>query len=183
MSFRQRPAVVIVEDLHWADHASLDVVSVLARRVPDLPAVLIVSYRDNEAHRNRRLKRVLGSLAGPATIRIRLDGLSDTAVADLADAAGLDGLAVVAAVGGNPFYLSEVILAGGAAVPGSVRDAVLARVASLPQASRAALGRLAVVPTEVEAAWMSTHRCRWSMNGSGSSSAPTQPLAGRSASV
>jgi DNA-binding CsgD family transcriptional regulator/tetratricopeptide (TPR) repeat protein len=153
MSFRQRPAVVIVEDLHWADHASLDVVSVLARRVPDLPAVLIVSYRDNEAHGNRRLKRVLGSLAGPATIRIRLDGLSDTTVADLADAAGLDGLAVVAAVGGNPFYLSEVILAGGAAVPASVRDAVLARVSSLPQASRAALGRLAVVPTEVEA-WL-----------------------------
>ncbi len=153
MSFRQRPAVVIVEDLHWADHASLDVVGVLARRVPDLPAVVIVSYRDAETHGNRRLRQLLGSLAGPATIRIHLDGLSDAAVADLAGAAGLDAPAVVTAVGGNPFYLSEVILAGGEAVPASVRDAVLARVDRLAGPTRAALGRLAVVPAEVDA-WL-----------------------------
>jgi DNA-binding CsgD family transcriptional regulator len=150
MGFRHRPAVVIVEDLHWADHASLDVVGVLARRISDLPAMLICSYRDDAAIGNPPLKRLLGSLAGPATMRIHLDGLSDQAVAGLASAAGLDASAVVAAVGGNPFYLSEVILAGGADVPASVRDAVLARVAALPDAARVALGRLAVVPMEVE---------------------------------
>ena len=48
MSFTQRPAVVVVEDAHWADQASLDVLRTLARRVPELPALLVVSYREEE---------------------------------------------------------------------------------------------------------------------------------------
>jgi len=151
LAFRQRPAVLIVEDLHWADHASLDVIGAIGRRIADRPAVLIATYRDDEAHDNRRLRRLLGSLAGPATVRLHLSGLSDTAVGALAEGAGLDPDAVVRAVGGNPFFLSEVILAGGG-VPESVRDAVLARVADLPDGARLALGRISVVPTEVEPA-------------------------------
>jgi DNA-binding CsgD family transcriptional regulator/tetratricopeptide (TPR) repeat protein len=151
LDFRQRPAALIIEDLHWADHASLDVIGAIGRRIADRPAVLIATYRDDEAHDNRRLRRLLGSLAGPATVRLHLSGLSDSAVGALAEAAGLDPDAVVRAVGGNPFFLSEVILAGGG-VPESVRDAVLARVADLPDGARLGLGRISVVPTEVEPA-------------------------------
>src|SRR5215475_6201586 len=150
MSFAQRPAVVIVEDAHWADHASLDIVRYLARRMADLPALLLVSYRDEDLPDDHPLRRVMGSLAGSAVVRLPLHGLSDESVAGLAFAAGLDPDSVVAAVGGNPFYLSEVLAEPGAAVPASVRDAVLARVLSLPAPCRAALERLAVVPTEVE---------------------------------
>ena len=77
MGFRQRPAVVIVEDLQWADHASLDIVGFLGRRVHALPALLVVSYRDDDVPDNEPLQRLLGSLAGPSTTRIHLDGLSD----------------------------------------------------------------------------------------------------------
>jgi hypothetical protein len=90
MGFRQRPAVVIVEDLQWADHASLDIVGFLGRRVHALPALLVVSYRDDDVPDNEPLQRLLGSLTGDSTTRIHLDGLSDAAVGGLAIAFGMD---------------------------------------------------------------------------------------------
>jgi hypothetical protein len=83
-------------------------------------------------------------------LRIELEGLSDGAVTELAVAAGLDPGPLVAAVGGNPFYLTEVLAAPGAAVPPSVRHAVRARFASLPASCRSSLERLAVVPSGAE---------------------------------
>jgi tetratricopeptide (TPR) repeat protein len=150
MSFTQRPAVVIVEDAHWADDASLDIIRYLARRIDRLPAMLLVSYRDEELTDDHPFRRIIGALAGPAVLRLELEGLSDAAVAQLAAGVGLDPGPVVAAVGGNPFYLSEVLAAPGLEVPPSVRHAVWARFASLPPSCRSALEQLAVVPAEVE---------------------------------
>ncbi|MEN3359288.1 MAG: hypothetical protein V7637_3270 [Mycobacteriales bacterium] len=149
MGFPQRPAVVIIDDAHWADHASLDIVRYLARRVHELPALLVISYRAEELSDDHPLWRVVGALAGPAVLHLELAGLSDAAVADLASSAGLEPGPVVAAVDGNPFFLSELLAVPGSGVPTSIRHAVLARVASLPAACRAALEQLSVVPTEV----------------------------------
>jgi DNA-binding CsgD family transcriptional regulator/tetratricopeptide (TPR) repeat protein len=150
LRFRQRPAVVVVEDAHWADAASLDIIRYLARRIDRLAALLMVSYRDEELDDDHPFRRMVGALAGPSVLRIELEGLSDAAVAELAAAAGLDPGPVVAAVGGNPFYLTEILAAPGAAVPPSVRHATQARFASLPPACRASLERLAVVPAGAE---------------------------------
>jgi DNA-binding CsgD family transcriptional regulator/tetratricopeptide (TPR) repeat protein len=150
LRFRQRPAVVVVEDAHWADAASLDIIRYLARRIDRLAALLMVSYRDEELDDDHPFRRMVGALAGPSVLRIELEGLSDAAVAELAAAAGLDAGPVVAAVGGNPFYLTEILAAPGAAVPPSVRHATQARFASLPPACRASLERLAVVPAGAE---------------------------------
>jgi DNA-binding CsgD family transcriptional regulator/tetratricopeptide (TPR) repeat protein len=152
MGFAQRPAVVVVEDAHWADQASLDVLRALARRVPALPALLAISYREEELAADHPLWRVVGGVAGPAVVRLELRGLSDTAVAELAAAAGVDPAPVAAAADGNPFLVTELLAAPGAAVPTSVRHAVLARVSALPPACRAAVERLAVVPAEVPSA-------------------------------
>jgi DNA-binding CsgD family transcriptional regulator/tetratricopeptide (TPR) repeat protein len=150
MRFAQRPAVVIVEDAHWADDGSLDVVRYLARRMDRLPAMLVVSYRDEELGDGHPLRRIAGSLPGAAVLHLELQGLSDEAVARLAASAGVEPGPVVAAVGGNPFYLTEVLASPGSAVPPSVRHAVLARVAALPRSCRAALEQLAVIPAEAE---------------------------------
>jgi DNA-binding CsgD family transcriptional regulator/tetratricopeptide (TPR) repeat protein len=150
LSIASRPAVVIVEDVHWADDASLDVIRYLARRVDRLPALVVVSFRDDELADDHPLRRVVGAIAGPAVLHLELPVLSDGAVRGLVAAAGADADQVVAAVGGNPFYLTEVLAAPGVAVPPSVRHAVLARVASLPPDCRSALEQLAVVPGEIE---------------------------------
>jgi DNA-binding CsgD family transcriptional regulator len=150
MRSARRPAVVIVEDAHWADNASLDIVRYLARRVERLPAMLIVSYRDEELTEGHPLRRIIGGFAGPSVLRLELEGLSDAAVAELAVEVGFDPATVVATVGGNPFYLTEVLAAPGSAVPPSVRHAVLARLESLPPSCRLAIEQLAVIPSEVE---------------------------------
>ena len=84
-----RPSVAVVEDVHWADEATLDVIRLAGRRVADVPALLVLSYRDDELHRSHPLRIVLGDLPGSDRVtRLELAGLSSRAVAELADRAG-----------------------------------------------------------------------------------------------
>jgi DNA-binding CsgD family transcriptional regulator/tetratricopeptide (TPR) repeat protein len=140
------PAVVVVEDVHWADNASLDVIRYLARRVDGLPAVLALSYRGEELPPTHPLRRILGSLTHSGVRRIPLRGLSADAVGRLAAGAGLEPARVVSLVGGNPFYLAEVIASAGSWVPASVEDAVLTRVSRLSLPARELLQVLSVIP-------------------------------------
>jgi DNA-binding CsgD family transcriptional regulator/tetratricopeptide (TPR) repeat protein len=150
MAFTQRPAVVIVEDVQWGDQASIDVLRFLVRRVAGLPALLVATYRTEELPAAHPLLRVVAAIPTESVLRLPLPHLSDLAVAELAMAAGADPGPVVAAVGGNPFYLSEVLAAPSESVPASVLQAVQVRVAALPPQCRAALEVLSVLPTEAE---------------------------------
>ena len=150
LAIAAQPAVIIVEDVHWADDASLDILRYLGRRVGELPAVLCASYRPEEVAVTDSLWRVLGALTGSSVTRLELRELSSTVVAEQAALAGLDPDHVVAAVGGNPFYLTEVIADPEATVPASVRDAIVTRMQVLPEQTRAAMELLAVVPNGAE---------------------------------
>jgi predicted ATPase len=143
------PTVLAVEDAHWADEATLDVLRHIGRRIGDLPAVLVVTYRDDEIGVDHPLVSVLGSLAGGPVRRLVLPTLSERAVADLVGSSGLDPAAVHRLTGGNPFFVSEVLAADGTgAVPGTVVDAVLARLHRLDPGTQRALEQLSVIPSE-----------------------------------
>jgi DNA-binding CsgD family transcriptional regulator/tetratricopeptide (TPR) repeat protein len=150
MGFRMRPAVVIVEDVHCADDASLDVIRYLARRVAGLPALLALSYRNDELSSTHPVRRLSGSLAAAEVERIELHELSPGAVARLATLAGADPSRIIALVQGNPFYLTEVLASPSAEVPASVRDAVLGRAARLPDEARELVELLSVIPGGLE---------------------------------
>jgi DNA-binding CsgD family transcriptional regulator/energy-coupling factor transporter ATP-binding protein EcfA2 len=146
------PTVLVVEDVHWADEATLDVLRFLARRIAELPAVLVLTYRDDELTREHPLQQLLGqaSAAGRAR-RLPLRRLSQDAVRWLSAASQVDAARVFAMTSGNPFFVTEVLAAGqGDPVPATVVDAVLGRVRRLDAASQAALDQLAVVPSVVE---------------------------------
>ncbi|HEX6360907.1 ATP-binding protein [Actinophytocola sp.] len=138
------PTVLVVEDLHWADDVTLDVLGYLARRVASLPALLLLTFRDEEAP-----LRWLGTLAAAPTHRLPLAPLSPAAVETLAEEAGRDAPDLHALTGGNPFYVTEWLYLGNG-VPVTVADVVLARVARLEPAARAALEQLAVLPGVTE---------------------------------
>ncbi len=121
--------VAVLEDLHWADEATLDVLSLLARRIGSIPLLLVGTYRDDELHRHHPLRTLIGELRGVR--RLCTEPLSPDAVSRLARPHGLDGAELYRVTGGNPFFLTEVIEAGGATIPPTVRDAVLARTARL----------------------------------------------------
>jgi DNA-binding CsgD family transcriptional regulator/tetratricopeptide (TPR) repeat protein len=148
-------AVLVLEDMHWADEATLDVIRFLSRRIEQVPGLLALSYRDDQLGRDHRFRVVLGDLAGADTvIRVELAGLSEKAVATLARP--LAGPAAVSArelhqrTAGNPFFVTEVLAAGTRHVPASVRDAILARAAQLDAAARGVLDAIAVVPGSAE---------------------------------
>jgi hypothetical protein len=94
------PSALIIEDLHWADEATLDVVRLLARHAEDAGLLLVLSYRSDQLHRDHPLRIVLGELpTGDAVTRLELSTLSPEAVGELATEAGLDGLELYARTG------------------------------------------------------------------------------------
>src|SRR6516165_5736333 len=146
-----RPSVVVFEDVHWADEATLDVIRLAGRRVGDVPALLVLSYRDDDLNRSHPLRIVLGDLPGSDRVtRLELAGLSSRAVAELADPEGVDAGELYRWTAGNPFFVTEVLAAGTGLVPRSVRDAVLGRAARLGGAAREVLEAAAAVPGAAE---------------------------------
>ncbi|HET7128147.1 MAG TPA: LuxR C-terminal-related transcriptional regulator [Gaiellaceae bacterium] len=143
------PTVVLIEDIHWADEATLDVLRLFARRLESVPAFVIATYRDDELTRSHPLRALLGEF-GARALRVPVAALSPDAVAHLATESGVDAGALYRRTNGNPFFVTEAIAAGGEGVPETVRDAVLARAARLGEDARRLLDAVAVVPPHVE---------------------------------
>jgi DNA-binding CsgD family transcriptional regulator len=143
--------VLVVEDVHWADVGTLDVIKLLARRIEALPVVTLVSFRDDELGSASPLQMVLGELAGARAVeRVHLSPLSREAVRALAEPSGADGDRLFERTCGNPFFVTEALAAMDAEIPDTVRGAVLARAAHLGAPARGLLEVAAVVPSRIE---------------------------------
>ena len=143
--------VLVIEDIHWADEATIDLLRFLGRRVRNAALLLIATYRDDGLSPGDPLRLALGELARQRTTRrVGLAPLSEDAVRTLATGSGLEPAALFRLTGGNPFYVTEVVQAGMGEVPASARDAVLARVANLTSQSRELLDVAALIGTRVE---------------------------------
>ena len=145
------PCVAVLEDVHWSDDATLDVVAVLVRRLARTRALLVLTHRPDGAAPASPLAATLGALASARPLRVPLLPLSREAVAQLARAAGgvltEGGLeALHARTGGNAFFVAECLAAPDAALPATVRDVVLARTARLDAEGRQAAACVAVSP-------------------------------------
>lgn len=141
------PTVLVIEDLHWADAATLDFVRYLGRRLRDVAALLLLTYRSDELEADHPLRRVVGEMPGATTTRLAIERLSADAVGALAARSGRSPRGLFEATRGNPFYLAEVLAQGaGHGVPPSVSDAVLARLAQLPAMARALAELVSVSP-------------------------------------
>jgi hypothetical protein len=145
------PTVFVLEDVHWADEATLDVLRLLARRVETVPALVVATYRDDELDRAHPLRIMLGELATGRTVeRVPLGRLSPVAVTQLAEPYGVDPEELYRKTAGNPFFVVEALAAGAKGIPHTVRDAVLARAARLSPEGAALLEAVAVVPPQAE---------------------------------
>lgn len=144
------PTILVIEDVHWADEATLDLIKFLGRRLRHLPVMLIVSYRDDQVGAEHPLRSVLGDLAPASVHRILLPPLSAAAVATLAGIEGRQPAGLHEITGGNPFFVTEVLATSQASVPATVRDAVIARIARLSATARAIANLASVVPGKAE---------------------------------
>ena len=146
----RKPTVLVLEDVQWADGATLDVLRLLGRRVQQSPALVLATYRDTELGPFHPLRVVLGELASRASMRIQLEPLSSSAVARLAEPHAADPVELHARTGGNPFFVTEALAAGNERIPPTVRDAVLARAGRLGSQARTLLELVAAVPPRAE---------------------------------
>ena len=149
---RRRPTVVVLEDLHWADEASLDVVRIVSRKVDRVGALVVASYRDDDLDAGHPFRRVLGELARERSVgRMRVERLSEASVGLLATRHDVDASELYRLTGGNPFFVTETLAGPAAGIPETVRDAVLARVSRLPGPAQGLLEAVAVGsrPTEL----------------------------------
>jgi DNA-binding CsgD family transcriptional regulator len=142
--------VWVIEDAHWADGATLDLIRFLARRIDTLPLLLVVSYRDDELDQQHPLSVALGDVATCAAVsRIGLEPLSRDAVAVLAAGSGVNADRLHQLTGGNPFFVTEVLAGGVDALdrdilPRSVFEVVWGRLARLSTAARETACAMAV---------------------------------------
>jgi DNA-binding CsgD family transcriptional regulator/tetratricopeptide (TPR) repeat protein len=151
-----RPLIAVIEDAHWADEATLDLLRFLGRRLESARSLVIVTYRDDEVGARHPLRVVMGDVAtSPAIRRLSLQPLSEAAVRALAAEGGVDGAALYQRTGGNSFFVTEVLAAGGDALPPTIRDAVLARAARLSPPARETLDAAAVIGARIEP-WLLT---------------------------
>jgi DNA-binding CsgD family transcriptional regulator len=146
------PTILVVEDIHWADEATLDLLKYLARRIARTSALLVLTYRDEELRRDHPLRLVLGDLPSREGARLRLLPLSQAAVTTLArqDRSRRSAAQLYRATGGNPFFVTEALASETQDVPTSVSDAVLARVARRSPEAQRLLEVVAVAPSRIE---------------------------------
>src|ERR1700683_3568768 len=145
--------LVVFEDMHWADEATLDLLKFLGRRIQRTRSILAISYRDEEVDAKHPLRIVIGDLPRANVRRMLLAPLTESAVAQLARRAHKSPEGLYAITGGNPLFVTEVLAAGADRVPATVSDAVLARAARLAPGSREIAELACIVPRSTEA-WL-----------------------------
>ena len=158
LAARTQPVLVVIEDAHWADAATLDLLLFLGRRIGSTRTLIVVTFRDDETSPDQPLQRVLAELSRQQHVvhRLSVGPLSVDALVDLTAGSELDAGDLFATTGGNPFFATEVIAAGGG-LPASVRDAVLGRLAALDGQARAIAEAVSIEPrglsTELLTPW------------------------------
>jgi DNA-binding CsgD family transcriptional regulator len=143
------PLLLVLEDLHWADESSRELLDFLAIRLRDAAVMVIATVRDGEL--DDRARSWLAELGHrPTVLRLRLGPLTGAEISAVVADLMPDGTsaevsaAVVAAAEGNPLFARELAASGGSAVPISIADVVRAKAAGLNEQARAVVEQVAV---------------------------------------
>src|SRR5580692_580055 len=144
------PSLLVFEDIHWADEATIDFIKFLARRITRLRCLFILTWRDEEVHTGHPLRQLLGQLPPHLFTRIQLPPLSEAAVGNLAKTRGYRGEDVYGISGGNPFYVNEILASYSPGIPDNIKDTILSVFNRLDANTRQVCELLSILPTGLE---------------------------------
>ena len=147
---QHRTTLIVIEDIHWADEATLDLIKSFARRIHRLRCLFILTYRDNEILDNHPLRNVLGQLPPDSFTRLQLSPLSKEAVEKMAVQRGYKGEDVFSISGGNPFYVTEILASYSPGVPDNIKDAILSVYLQQEKGTKNAWEICSVIPEGLE---------------------------------
>ena len=146
------PWIAVLEDMQWADDATLDLLKVIGRRIDKLPALVLVTFREDEVGPGHPLARAIADIPRASLVAMDVPHLSVAAVKRMSGDASIDATLLHRVTAGNPYFVSEVLASGLEAVPTSLRDAVLARVARLSTRGQRYLRTAAVLGQRCDSA-------------------------------
>lgn len=149
----QSPTLLVIEDVHWADAATLDLIRYVGRRIEGAPVLMILTLRDEDTEQAALFRQTVADFGPERMTRIALTRLSREAVGEWLKASDRSPEEVYAATGGNPFFVSQVLASEPGAVPASIRDSMLGRIARLPMPAQDAMNVAALVPAATES-WL-----------------------------
>ncbi|MEX1043382.1 MAG: AAA family ATPase [Acidimicrobiia bacterium] len=138
-------SILVLEDTHWADEATLGLVRYLGRRIGPTNATLILTYRSEEVGATHPLRLVIADL-GRGAVRIEVPALTLAGVTEMIGGVDLDASTVHAATHGNPFFVEEIIRHPELRLPPTVGNAVLASAAQLPPEALEVMYMVALTP-------------------------------------
>jgi DNA-binding CsgD family transcriptional regulator len=147
---RERPGILVVDDLHWADQGTIDLLRFVLRRIRATRSLVIGVVRDAEVGPSHPLRSLLGDVARSSdAVSVSLPPLTVEGVAELVADRAVDPARLHRLTGGNPFFVVEMLDQPDEALPVTVRDAILARTAKLDDAAWEVLHLLACAPQAI----------------------------------
>ncbi len=149
-------AVLVFEDVHWADEATLDLLRFVGRRIRRTPVLGLVTYRDDEIGPEHPLRSCLAALgAERSTRRVDVPRLTGAAVETLSAGSGLEPEMLHHLTAGNAYFLTEVLRRPSGDLPSSARDAVLGRVGGLSRVARQLIEAASLLGSKVDLTFLS----------------------------
>ncbi|MEJ2617745.1 MAG: AAA family ATPase, partial [Ignavibacteriaceae bacterium] len=142
------PNVLIIEDVHWADESTLDLIKFLCRRTNRINSLFIITYRDDEIGPEHPLRFVLGDISSRNLDKFKLTALSERTVNELANSHGIKNLFQI--TGGNPFLITELLSNKDEEVPSTIKDSILTRISRLSSEAREFVELVSIIPTRSE---------------------------------
>ncbi|MGV0848689.1 AAA family ATPase [Mycolicibacterium phlei] len=144
---RAQPTVFVIDDLHWADQATVDLLRSLLRRIASTRSLVVGTVRDDELAAGHPVRLLLGDIArSPSGCRLALPSLSVAGVAAIVGDRPMDPAWLQEITGGNPFFVVEMLDHTGGDLPTTVRDAILARTVGLDEPAWDLMYLLACAP-------------------------------------
>lgn len=150
LSKQKEQILIVFEDIHWADEATLDFIKFFARRITQLHCLFVLTYRDNEDPFQFSVRNILAQLSPDSFTRLRLTPLSRKAVTNMAAKRGYNGEDVYTISGGNPFYVNEILASYSPGVPDNIKDAILAVYDRQEEGTKHAWQICSVIPEGLE---------------------------------
>jgi DNA-binding CsgD family transcriptional regulator/tetratricopeptide (TPR) repeat protein len=158
---RVKKFLIVFEDIHWADEATLDFIKFFAKRISQMPCLFILTYRDNEIHSRHPLRNVIGQLPPDSFTKVSITPLSKQAVEKLADSKGYSGEDVYSISGGNPFYVNEILASYSPGVPDNIKDSILSVYERQEEGTKHAWQICSVIPEGLEVNRFAKIRASW----------------------
>ena len=158
---QQKKTIILFEDIHWADEATLDFIKFFARRITQLPCLFILTYRDDESTFDTSVRNILGQLAPDSITRLQLTPLSREAVTEMAAGKGYNGEDVYAISAGNPFYVNEILASYSPGIPDNIKDSILAVYDRQEEGTKHAWQICSVIPEGLEISRFAKIRSSW----------------------